>query len=469
MNSRARLGKYQVWEMLGKGAMGVVYKGFDPLIERVVALKTLRADLSDEHPAGQGARFQNEAKAAGRLNHPGIVAVYEFGEDQGAAFIAMEYVEGKSLREFFVSRVQVPLIDAVSIMAQILSALAYAHQRGVIHRDIKPGNIIVMNDGRLKVADFGIARLEASDLTQVGSVMGTPSYMSPEQFLGRTADRRSDLFSAGILFYELLTGAKPFVGTAESVAYKICNEAAPAPSLANALLPPAFDVVVARALAKNPDERFQSAHEFREAIQEAYEADPSPSVSEQTIRTVVAVSPPRSADPAASQHSEPSSRSPSGERSATPAGWQGDTLSTIEGELAPFVGPVARVLVRRAAHRTQRLDELVQIVAENLGSDEERRVFLQRTGSSGRYRAPDAGNAAPAAASATPDSGLTPETVERAAGELAAFVGPIAKVLARKAAQNAGGRRALYLSLADKLATEEERRRFLAGAGFSPP
>jgi serine/threonine-protein kinase len=181
MSTLERLGKYAVTEVLGKGAMGVVYKAFDPNIRRAVAIKTIRKELIDDDRAHTMlARFKNEAQAAGRLSHPGIVGVYDYGEEGELAYIAMEYVEGNSLREYFNRNTRFEDRDVVSIMAQLLEALAYAHEQGVYHRDIKPANIIIMTSGKLKIADFGIARIDSSNLTQIGAIMGTPGYMAPE-------------------------------------------------------------------------------------------------------------------------------------------------------------------------------------------------------------------------------------------------------------------------------------------------
>ena len=220
-----RLGKYEIKGALGKGAMGTVYKAFDPHIERFVAIKTIRKDLVEPELAAQYmARFKNEAKAAGRLHHPNIVGVYEYGEDDAVTFIAMEYVEGAGLREYLNRRVSFDFAQLVELMDQLLNALEFAHSRGVVHRDIKPSNLIVTNQGVLKVADFGIARVDRTDLTMVGMLIGTPMYMSPEQCRGLDVDSRSDLFSAGVVLYELLTGEKPFRGNMEAITYKICHE-----------------------------------------------------------------------------------------------------------------------------------------------------------------------------------------------------------------------------------------------------
>jgi eukaryotic-like serine/threonine-protein kinase len=290
MTTPVRLGKYEITEVLGRGAMGVVYKGFDPGIRRTVAIKTIRRELieSDRPTASMLARFRNEARAAGQLAHPGIVAVYDYGEDAEVAYIAMEYVEGNSLREYFDRGTRFTERDIVSIMSQLLDALAHAHSRRVWHRDIKPANLIVMMDGRVKVADFGIARIEASDLTHTGAIMGSPGYMAPEQYAATTIDHRADIFAAGVVFYQLLTGKKPFVGSAEQVAYAICHTAVPRPSPVD---PDKgwerYDAIVDKALAKRPEDRFKSAEAFRTAMLEAHAAPASPTIAADTIITEV--------------------------------------------------------------------------------------------------------------------------------------------------------------------------------------
>jgi serine/threonine-protein kinase len=286
MTEPQRLGKYELVEVLGKGAMGVVYKAFDPDIHRTVAIKTIRKELieDDDHAGTMMARFKNEARAAGRLSHPGIVAVYDYGESSSVTYIAMEFVQGNSLREYFNRGTRFAERDIVSIMAQLLDALHHAHEQGVWHRDIKPANLIIMDSGRIKVADFGIARIDTSQLTLTGVVMGSPGYMAPEQYTAGTVDRRADLFAAGVVMYQLLTGTHAFSGTTEQVAYKICHERPPPPSEAD----PGrgwerYDAVIARALAKDPAERFATADAFLAAILEAFAAPVSPTVSEETI------------------------------------------------------------------------------------------------------------------------------------------------------------------------------------------
>ncbi|MCE9659774.1 MAG: protein kinase [Burkholderiales bacterium] len=267
-----RLGKYLIRRELGRGAMGVVYEGYDPLIERAVAIKVLRIDEANgELDAELRLRFRREAQAAGRLSHPNIVSVYEYGEEAGShsAFIAMELVEGRDLKSLFDDGTRFSLAEAGRIMNELLGALQHAHERGVVHRDIKPANIILLADSTVKVADFGIAKLDTSDLTQLGSVLGTVSHMSPEQLTGEAVDRRSDLFSCGVILYQLLTGERAFSGSPATVMHRVLHEQPAAPSTLVVSLPRSVDAVVRKAMAKAPAERYPAADAFAAALRTA--------------------------------------------------------------------------------------------------------------------------------------------------------------------------------------------------------
>jgi eukaryotic-like serine/threonine-protein kinase len=287
-----RLGKYQVRREVGRGGMGVVYEGYDPLIDRRVALKTFLAEGFDgTQPDNLMTRLQREAQAAGRLSHRNIIAVYDFGEDVAkddagkdskTAFIAMEFIEGRSLESYFQANERFPMHEVVRIMGELLDALEYSHSHGVVHRDIKPGNIILLADGTVKVGDFGIARIDSSTLTQAGVVLGSPRYMSQEQFMGQTVDGRSDIYSAAVVLYQLLTAEVPFTGTYTAVMYKVLNDQPPPPSALNVQVPKAFDDVLRRAMAKRPDERYQTATEFKQAIAAAATAT-APTAGERTV------------------------------------------------------------------------------------------------------------------------------------------------------------------------------------------
>jgi serine/threonine protein kinase len=277
MSAPGKIGKYDICRELGKGAMGVVYEGYDPVIERTVAIKTVRRDQLEHAQAAEIlARFKREAQAAGRLNHPHIVAIYDYGETtpedtEGAplSYIAMEFVKGRELKDYFDTNARFGAKDVERIMSELLDALDHAHKNGVVHRDMKPANIILLPDGRVKVADFGIARIETSELTQAGTMLGTPAYMSPEQFLGQPVDGRSDIFSCGVILYQFLTGEKPFTGTVTTIMHKVLKEEPLPPSTLNVTLPPAWDAVVKKAMAKNPADRFHTAADFAAAIRGA--------------------------------------------------------------------------------------------------------------------------------------------------------------------------------------------------------
>jgi predicted Ser/Thr protein kinase len=259
-----RIGRYEIEKELGAGAMAVVYKAVDPLIGRVVAVKTIK--LESGFGMGQAElrdRLFREAQSAGNLSHPAIVTIYDIGEEGPLAYIAMEFVEGESLQEWMMRNPIPPLEQTASIIAQVASGLDYAVSHGVIHRDIKPANILLTSDLRAKIADFGIAKFAASNLTQTGTIMGTPSYMSPEQAMGKTLDGRSDLFSLGVILYEMLTGEKPFAGSnPATIMYKILHEEPVPPQRLNVTLHPAFNIIIARMLAKDPDQRYQTFGEF---------------------------------------------------------------------------------------------------------------------------------------------------------------------------------------------------------------
>ena len=258
-----KIGRYKILGELGRGAMGVVYKAEDPNLDRTVALKTIILDKDAEGKAEYQKRFLVEAKAAGKLNHPHIVTTFDFGEADGMAYLAMELLEGTDLRK----RVQqgaIPAIEAIEIGCQVAEGLAYAHHRGIVHRDIKPANIMLPDRGPAKIMDFGLARMRVADhKTSTGIVLGTPRYMSPEQISGQPVDQRSDIFSLGIVVWEMLTGKRLFSGTEMAqVSHSITYDEHVPPTRLNPELPSMLDFVVARALKKDPAVRYQDADEM---------------------------------------------------------------------------------------------------------------------------------------------------------------------------------------------------------------
>jgi eukaryotic-like serine/threonine-protein kinase len=265
------LGRYEILGTLGRGAMGVVFRARDPLIDRVVAIKqvALPPAFSDVQREEFTRRFFGEAKAAGRLRHPNVVTVYDLGVEDGKPFMAMELVEGESLSQILKARGALPPQEALAIARQVALGLAYAHEQGVVHRDIKPDNILVDREGRPVITDFGVAHLESSDLTRTGEVLGTPHFMSPEQVKGEPLDGRSDLFSLGVVLFEMLTGQRPFRGdTISTICYQIVH-AAPKPDLSQLDVPLPVGKVLAGLLAKDRKDRFADGHAAAQAMDAA--------------------------------------------------------------------------------------------------------------------------------------------------------------------------------------------------------
>ncbi len=262
MMSIQTVGRYEITGELGRGAMGVVYKALDPTIGRTVALKTMRLDVHGLDAQEMVRRFQNEARAAGVLNHPNIVTIYDAGEEDGIFYIAMEFIEGTTLHELLAEKRVLPTDEVVQISRQICRGLDYAHSNGIVHRDVKPANIMLMPNGTVKIMDFGIAK-SGGQVTNTGQVLGTPNYMAPEQVKGRPLDGRSDLFSLGVILYEMLTGEKPFVGqNVTTIIYKIVNETPITPRDLDVTVHPGLSAIVTKALAKAPDDRYQSGAEL---------------------------------------------------------------------------------------------------------------------------------------------------------------------------------------------------------------
>jgi len=276
-----KLGRYEIVRVLGKGAMGVVYEGRDPNINRRVAIKTARRDIMEASGMADEMmeRFLREARAAGVLNHPNIITIYDADEQDGVAYIAMEYIEGGDLLDAIQRRQSYRMDEIAEIGATVCEALAAAHDQGVVHRDVKPANIMMPENGPLKIADFGIARVSDSNLTQEGALIGTPHYMSPEQFMGQTVDGRSDLFSVGIILYEMLTGERPFSGEALSTVMHHVIKSVPAvPTELNFAVPDALGQVVMKALSKRPQDRYQDGRAMAAALRESMKTKPDPAI-----------------------------------------------------------------------------------------------------------------------------------------------------------------------------------------------
>lgn len=476
MTHPERLGKYRITGVLGEGAMGVVYRGFDPDIRRLVALKTIRRQLGEgQHAAETAARFRNEAQAAGRLLHPGIVGVYDFGDDGRIAYIAMEYVEGRTLAHYLANRQRFGEADIASLVGQVLDALQHAHEHGVWHRDVKPSNVIITPQGRAKIADFGIARTENSGLTMANSVLGTPMYMAPEQFTGRAIDHRIDLYATGVLLYQLVAGRPPFVGSPEVLMYKVVNDLPPPPSsVEGAGRTARFDTLALRALAKDPAQRFAGAQAFRQALVDALgEALPG-TLSPESIVDAGQAFAPTERIPAGLSTGVPTGTGITGE---PPAHFDAAELAQVEAALARHVGPMAKVMVRRTARQAHDIAELYAALAEQITSGTAREAFLGQASKSGHATGGthgSGGTRAPLGA-ATGAAGTTAFTapiglgslpvgdawLEQAAKLLLGHVGPIAKVMVRRAAERSRQREALIQEFVAAV-PEAQRAKLLA-------
>jgi serine/threonine-protein kinase len=361
-----RIAQYEVVETIALWGKVRVYRAFDPAAQRNVALKVISKAPKDES-AEIIAQFQKQAQLSVGLKHPAIVEVYEYGEDSDLAFLASEFVEGCSLKP----QLRVPIADAGSLMVQLLKALEYAHSRGVMHLHITPSNLVLSSKGELKLAGLGALYSEPS----------ASGYRSPEQIMGSATDRRTDLFAAGIFFYELLTGTSPFPGPPENFAERVCHDQEIPASRANSRVPAVFDAVCAKALAKGPDDRYPSAQDFCDdlcaAYQTAFSARPRELVSNETAVSAFLSSLRADSKKSRSAQSRPK---PEGKTpsivSSSP--WAVETLRTVERQLAAFIGPLARVVVKEAASKTADLNELYELAAESLGSPEEQKAFLAR-------------------------------------------------------------------------------------------
>ena len=434
----ATIGRYRVDHQLGRGAMGVVYKAHDPEIDRPVAIKLVRMDLLEGgHREDYLARFRREVQAAGRCQHANIVAIYDFGSHEGEPFFVMEYVDARPLDEVLPKKAGIDPQTAGGIVLQLLEALAGAHALGVTHRDIKPANLLMGADGRIKVMDFGISRISTSHLTQAGAVMGTPRYMSPEQIRGEPVDARSDIFSAGAVLHELLTGRTPFTGRSfEEVMVKLLYEE---PVLAPELSP-AWRDVVARAIAKAPEARFESAVAMAAAVRAALGQAAQPSAA--AAATIIYSQAPRAdADPRLNDTA---------------------MLGAIERRLAQYMGPIAGRMVRQAAKESDTAETMCDRLAANIDNPAERERFL----ADAKVRLQQSGDTL---GRSSPGVGptLSEAEIEQVQQDLTRYLGPIAKVLVKRAATSATTTAALREAVAQHLEVPAERATFLSGGSMN--
>ncbi len=442
------IGKFHITGLLGRGAMGVVYKAHDPDIDRVVAIKLIRADLLDgDDRKHHIARFRNEAKMVGRCVHPNIVGIHEFAEHEGVPFLVLEYVDGQDLGRLCRRGVRLDLAFVSRVALGVLDALAFAHEFGVIHRDIKPGNVMLTASAELKVTDFGISRALSSDATRSSVLIGTPCYMSPEQCLGGAIDARSDLFSLGCVLYEMLAGERGFAGpNYVATTYKILHEAAAPLAGLRPDLPAAVIEVVERALAKRPDDRFEGAAAMAAALRLALHEDapPPPADADATVMM------------AAVREDEGETARPEIDALTV------KSLATIERRLAVHVGPIGRVYLRRALRRARTPEDLAAHLADFI-TDEKARADLHHAILA--VVAGDDGLAAlrsQMAVSTRSEGGVPQATVDAMTRALAQIVGPIAPRLLQRALLDANSPEELETACLTMIEQPRERERLRA-------
>lgn len=432
--------------------MGTIWLAHDPVIGRKVAIKLVRTDLLDGGDReAYLERFRQEARAAGRCAHPNIVAIYDFALHEGDPFLAMEYIDGPGLGDVLREAGRFTAAHAVALIGQVLDALGAAHASGLVHRDVKPANILVMRDGQVKVTDFGISRLNTSEMTMDGAVIGTPAYMSPEQCRGEPLDARSDLFSTGTVLHELLTGARPFPGrnTAE-ITYQLLRLEPPDLAQAAPDVPAPVARVLRRAMEKQPEARFATAPEMAEALRRAMR-EAGHGEEHSTVVLPRSLSSPLSVP-------------------LQPAVLDDATLSTIERMLALHIGPIARRLVRDAARTNPTLETVCETVARSIEQPAERARFLAGvrggTGSGVGGMAIRSGVASPGIVMASGggtgvSQPLSAERIAHAERALMAHMGPIAKLLVKRAVPGATSEAALWEKLAAQIEDAAGRTAFL--------
>jgi len=430
------VGKYQIDSVLGQGAMGVVYKGHDPDIDRVVAIKTLHTHLmgTDER-ASWLERFAREAKAAGRVLHGNLVTIFDYLEQDEQPYLVMEFIESETIEDRIARRPLPNLQEFGSIMTQMLAGLDAIHAAGIVHRDVKPANALLLPDGRVKLADFGVAKVEALGATH-GGMIGTPDYMSPEQFMGETAGHRADIFGAGVIMFELLTSRKPFESgslgelTQKVLSGQVLNLRELAPGL-----PEALYALSAQTLMADPQQRTPDARAFANGIHEALRNVDSAAMND-TDRTIVMTS---NQQPAAALSQTMAAQMPK------------SALARIEELLTTQIGPIAKVLVKRVSGATTDTGQLINQLAAEIGP-EHREAFKAAVQA-------HLGQTGAATTGAGPM--LSDDLLEALTRELTPHIGPIAKILIKKTAKTCATREELCTSLANHIDDASSRAAFL--------
>lgn len=451
-----RIGKYQILSSIGKGAMGEVFKAKDENIERIVAIKVIHPHFLEQDVwEDMKARFKQEATAAARCLHPNIVTVFDFGVFEDTPYLVMEYIEGADVRSILDNHGSFSMKDAINIMCAVLNALHYAHEKGVIHRDIKPANIIKLNNGQIKVADFGIARIDSSNLTNVGDMVGTPIYMSPEALRGDTVDARSDIYASALVLLELLSGAKPITGYMDR---NTLTEQIITANISADFQQSLLNVLVC-ALHRKAEHRFQSAEDFANKLILLLQGEdidkgtaplhmPLPDDNETIIIESVLRQEPRGEV----SHAEDNDSAFS----------QGNILTEVEQSLASYIGPLSSILVKRTVSSCSNLSQIINKLAQHISDSSQRTDFIKKFDD--QYEKSSIilkVQTASAVSQANVSIEISEEKLALIIEKLAIYLGPMAAMIVKRSIKKHSNQEEFIAALAEKIPQKTERDEFI--------
>ncbi len=458
------IGKYKIKQALGKGAMGIVYLGYDELMDREVAIKVLHQYLVEDEDTGPTItkRFRQEAKASARCMHPNIVSIFDFGFHNSLPYIVMEFVDGVELRTQLLIGERYTLPVATDITIQVLKGLQHAHEKNIVHRDIKPANIILLENGHVKVSDFGVARLDTSDLTGTGFLVGTPNYMSPEALSGKDVDHRADLYSVGVLFYELLTTNRPLQGMSVDESLETLHEQAHLSKQNIESIKP----ILKKALHPHEDGRYQSAELFITHLHKIEDMELTEAKSQFFIspKALTMIAAPRTAQHAAN------AELPETPKLMSSSHWTSDTLEQLESSLAKYLGPMAHYVIKKSSKTSDSIESLSKSLAGHIPQAQEQQEFLSELNRSGilendisnvfEAKGPET-ELCPPTTILEPEHTISPKDIEDITQALLVYLGPIASRMVKKAAKKATTVEELIQLTADIIPSDSERSAYL--------
>ncbi len=446
-----KIGKYQILSSIGKGAMGEVFKGKDEIIERIVAIKIIHPHFLEQDVwEDMKARFKQEATAAARCLHPNIVTIFDFGVFENTPYLVMEYIEGSDVRSILDNQGALPIKVAINIICAVLNALHYAHEHGVIHRDIKPANIIKLNNGQIKVADFGIARIDSSELTNVGDMVGTPIYMSPEALRGDTVDARSDIYAAALVLLELLSGEKPITGYMDR---NTLTEQIIAANISATFQQNLLDILVC-ALHRKAEHRFQSAKDFASKLTLLLQ-------DEYSEKDAISLQMPLSDNNETMIMESLSGRNIRKETNESALS-NDNILSVVEQSLASYIGPLSSVLVKRTVSSCSNLSQIINKLSQHIPDKEQRTKFIEKFDE--QYEKSSIISKAQSTSAVKQGSSsieMSEEKLTLIIEKLAIYIGPIAPMIVSRSLKKYRNQEDLIVALAEKIPQKSEREEFI--------